>query len=144
MIMLVHHSETYTCPSPKTKPLSFMFLRRLLPHIHRLQYWELHWKLGRTCTLSFRRAIYNYQHFAFKLVYVNSILKMDTSMYCYVDIMVILTVYFMHTTYNQSSTYHGQWSIFCNRLLPVLSTLQGPFLHERSSSVLHPSYETDH
>ena len=79
MIMLVHHSETYTCPSPKTKPLSFMFLTRLLPHIHRLQYWELHWKLGRTCTLSFRRAIYNYQYFAAKLVYLNSILKMDTS-----------------------------------------------------------------
>ena len=50
MIMLVHHSETCTCLSSKTKPLSFMFLRRLLPHIHRLQYWELHWKLERTCT----------------------------------------------------------------------------------------------
>ena len=79
MIMLVHHSETYTCPSPKTKPLSFMFLRRLLPHIHRLQYLELHWKLERTCTLSFRRAIYNYQHFAVKLAYHNWILLMYTS-----------------------------------------------------------------
>ena len=39
----------------------------------------------------YRRAIYNYQHFAVKLVYLNSILKMDTS-----TIHLCTVVYYRH------------------------------------------------